>query len=92
MRRSRQPQRGAIAGRAGAPRLLHHLGALLSLPAQTRLASGVTGRRQRQRLALAQRLLDSMPPELRAAGGGEWFWRPLRWGSMGLVLAWWLQR
>jgi hypothetical protein len=84
--------RGANQGRAAVPGLLHQLGALLSLPAQTRLATGVRGRRQRQRLALAQRLLDPLPPDLRAGGGGEWFWRPLRWGTLGLVLALWLQR
>jgi len=92
MRRSRHPSKRAIGGRVVNPGLLHHLGALLGLPARTRLASGVSGRRQRQRLALAQRLLDPLPVGLRATGGGEWFWRPLRWGTLGLVLAWWLQR
>ncbi|MFM1811917.1 MAG: hypothetical protein RLZZ336_855 [Cyanobacteriota bacterium] len=92
MHQSRQPLRGATQGRAAVPGLLHHLGALLSLPAQTRLASGVRGRRQRQRLALAQRLLDPLPPALRAGGSGEWFWRPLRWGTLGLLLGWWLLR
>lgn len=92
MDRPRQRLRGASQTRVVVPGMLHHLGALLSLPVQARLASGVSGRRQRQRLALAQRLLDPLPPALRAGGGGEWFWRPLRWGSVGLLLAWWLQR
>jgi len=92
MRRPRHPFKGDNGIRADDSGLIHHLGALLSLPARARLASGVTGRRQRQRLAMAQRLLDPLPPGLRATGGGEWFWRPLRWGTLGLVLAWWLRR
>ena len=72
--------------------LLHHLAALLSLPAQARLASGVVGRRQRQRLALAQRLLDPLPRGLQASGDGERFWRGLRWGGAGMLLVWLLQR
>ena len=78
--------------RSRGPAVLHHLGALLSLPTQARQATGSRGRRQRQRLALAQRLLESLPGELQASGGGDWFWRPLRWGSVGLLLAWWLRR
>jgi len=74
------------------PAVLHHLAALLSLPSQARQASGTRGRRQRQRLALAQRLFETLPVELQTGGAGDWFWRPLRWGSMGLLLAWWLRR
>jgi hypothetical protein len=92
MPQPRQPLRGTRPGRAPVAGLLHQLGALLSLPAQARLATGVRGRRQRQRLALAQRLLDPLPPALRAGGGGEWFWNPLRWGTLGLVLAQLLRR
>ena len=91
MRRTRHAFKGDMGARADVPGLLHHLGALLSLPARARLASGVSGRRQRQRLALAQRLLDPLPAGLHAMGAGEWFWRPLRWGTLGLVLAWWLR-
>jgi len=74
------------------PRVLHQLAALMSLPVQTRGSSGVALRRQRQRLALAQRLLEAMPPELLPAGGAERFWRVLRWGGLGMLLAWLLQR
>jgi len=86
------PSRRSDRALASPPRVFHHLGALLGLPPQARQASGARGRRQRQRLALTQRLLESLPRELQAGGGGDWFWRPLRWGSMGLLLAWWLRR
>jgi len=33
-----------------------------------------------------------MPPELLPAGGAERFWRVLRWGGLGMLLAWLLQR
>ena len=71
--------------------LLHHLAALLSLPAQAERTSGVAGRRQRQRLALAQRLLDPLPQGLRSTGDGEGFWRLVRWGGAGALVAWLLQ-
>lgn len=76
----------------GEVRLLHHLQALLSLPAMARVSSGSAGRRQRQRLAIAQRLLDPLPPGLGAPSGGDRFWRLLRWGGAGMLLAWLLQR
>ena len=72
--------------------LLHHLAVLLSLPTQAQRCSGVTARRQRQRLAMAQRLLDPMPQGLRSSGDGELFWRLIRWGGAGMLLAWLLQR
>lgn len=80
-----------LRARAGR-RLLHHLQVLLSLPAIARLQSGVAGRRQRQRLAIAQRLLDPLPTGLGIAAEGTHFWRLLRWGGVGLLLAWLLQR
>jgi|LakMenEpi03Aug12_release.lakeMendotaPanAssembly.Ray.scaffolds.fasta_scaffold49212_7 hypothetical protein len=80
---------GRLRGRV---RVLHHLQALLSLPAMARVSSGAAGRRQRQRLAIAQRLLDPLPAGLAARGDGERFWRLLRWGGAGMVLAWLLQR
>ena len=47
----------------------------------------------RQRLALAQQLFDPLPPALRPVHeGAEQFWRALRWGGLGLLLAWWLSR
>ena len=85
--RSRQERRG--------PGVLHHLAALLNLagrqlPAQE---SGAPMRRRRQRLALAQRLLDPLPPGLQPGdGGSERFWRVLRWGGAGLMVAWLLRR
>lgn len=76
----------------GNDRVLHQLQALLSLPAMARVSSGASGRRQRQRLAIAQRLLDPLPPGLAARAEGERFWRLLRWGGAGMLLAWLLQR
>jgi hypothetical protein len=75
-------------------RLLHHLAALLTLAGRPGAAgpSGVTLRRRRQRLELAQRLLDPLPaallPSTRPA---DRFWSALRWGGLGLLLAWWLR-
>ena len=69
-------------------RLLHQLDAVFTLASLAGRSSGVGRRRQRQRLALAQRLLDPMPRELQAPEhGAELFWRGLRWGSAGLLLA-----
>ena len=46
-----------------------------------------------QRLALTQRLLDPLPPELVPAKRLEvLFWRGLRWGTVGLLIAWLLGR
>lgn len=72
--------------------LLHHLDGLLTLAAMATRVSGVRQRRQRQRLALAQRLLDPLPGELASPQRVEvWFWRLWRWGTPGLLLAWWLK-
>ncbi|MEB3234329.1 MAG: hypothetical protein VKM98_02780 [Cyanobacteriota bacterium] len=79
-------------GRQRSDGLLHHLAAVLTLPVQARRGSGVGARRQRQRLAMAQRLLDPLPMGLRASAEGEGFWRLLRWGGAGMWLAWLLQR
>ncbi|MBM5807848.1 MAG: hypothetical protein FJ056_09200, partial [Cyanobacteria bacterium M_surface_10_m2_179] len=50
-------------------------------------------RRLRQRMALAQRLLDPLPQPLQPTAWQErWLWRGLRWGGVGLVLALWLRR
>jgi len=77
------------------PGVLHHLAALLNL-AGRRLPEregAAPMRRRRQRLALAQRLIDPLPPGLRSGdGGGERFWRVLRWGGLGLMVAWLLRR
>ncbi len=73
-------------------RVLHHLDGLLTLASLAAHSSGALRRRQRQRLALAQRLLDPLPPELARPHRIEvLFWRALRWGTPGLILAWWLK-
>jgi hypothetical protein len=75
--------------------VLRHLAALLNL-AGRRLPErkgSAPMRRRRQRLALAQRLLDPLPPGLHSGdGGAELFWRVLRWGGLGLMVAWLLRR
>ena len=82
---------------------LHGLSSLLTIASQgERLAAqerssqmdlSCSGRRLSQRLELAQRLLDPLPVPLRF---GRWqdqvLWRALRWGGVGLILAWWLLR
>ncbi|MFM2080769.1 MAG: hypothetical protein RLZZ219_1451 [Cyanobacteriota bacterium] len=61
-----------------------------------RLASaddGLQARRLRQRMALAQRLLDPLPAPLQPRQWQErTLWTFLRWGGVGLVLALWLRR
>ncbi|MBM5796958.1 MAG: hypothetical protein FJ060_02145 [Cyanobacteria bacterium K_Offshore_0m_m2_072] len=84
----REQERG-VSHRGG---VLHQLAGVLALPGQARGATGVAARRHRQRLALAQRLLDPLPQGLRVAAEGERFWLILRWGGAGMVLAWWLGR
>jgi hypothetical protein len=77
---------------------LHHLAALLTLANRSRGSSeadnlGRQQRRQRQHLALAQRLLDPLPVSLRSGGhAAELFWRAVRFGGAGVLLAWWLMR
>jgi hypothetical protein len=66
-------------------RLLHVLDGLLSQANLTTRGQGAVQRRQRQRLALTQRLLDPLPGPLARA---NLFWRGLRWGTLGLLLAW----
>lgn len=74
-------------------RLLHLLDGLLSQVLDPDRSSGVQQRRQQQRLALAQRLLDPLPPVLAPPARAELlFWRALRWGGLGLLLALWLRR
>ncbi len=77
------------------PGVLHHLAAVLSLSQRRPAAEpcGALMRRRHQRLALAQRLLDPLPEWLGSSRrGGEIFWQGLRWGGLGLLLAWLLQR
>ena len=96
-RRHQRPSRPAPAPGA-TPGVLHHLAALLTLASRPRAAVepdnlGRQQRRRRQHLALAQRLLDPLPVALRAGGqGAELFWRAVRFGGAGVLLAWWLMR
>jgi hypothetical protein len=90
-------RRGGGRRRVG---LLHHLAALFSLagehPGSGASVSrgragdgGVRQRRRRQQLQMAQQLLDPLPPALR--NPRPWpdrFWRILRWGGAGFLLAW----
>ena len=78
-------------------RWLHQLAGLMAQVARAeRLSSGddsLQARRLRQRMALAQRLLDPLPAPLQMRGWQEqWLWTALRWGGVGLVLALWLHR
>jgi hypothetical protein len=71
--------------------LLHPLEDLLALsqrPCNGQETGGSSQRRQRQRLALAQRLLDPLPAALVAPeAAADRFWTALRWGGLGLILA-----
>ncbi len=96
-----QSQRRPLSGRRTGPRprgrgLLHPLEDLLALaqrPPAARESGGSAHRRQLQRLALAQRLLDPLPAGLMAPeAGSDRFWTVLRWGGLGLILARLLQR
>ena len=95
-RHQRQPRPAPAF--AATPRVLHHLAALLALASRPRGAAVADTlarqqRRQRQHLALAQRLLDPLPVSLRAGGhAAELFWRAVRFGGAGVLLAWWLMR
>lgn len=73
-------------------RLLHALDVLFTQASLAQRSSGVQQRRDRQRLALARRLLDPLPPELGLPQRIELsFWRALRWGTTGLLIAWLLR-
>lgn len=92
---------GAMQQRPRSPytpiRWLHQLAGLMAQVARAeRLSSAddsLQARRLRQRMALAQRLLDPLPAPLQPRGWQEqWLWTALRWGGVGLVLALWLHR
>ncbi|MFM8606238.1 MAG: hypothetical protein ACKOBY_12100 [Cyanobium sp.] len=74
--------------------MLHHLAAVLNLAGRlSQEGSGAPLRRRRQRLSLAQRLLDPLPQGLRSPDqSAERFWRAIRWGGPGLLLGLWLLR
>lgn len=77
------------------PRLLHHLQALLAVAGRPagkgrgeNSPPGRAERRRQQHLALSQRLLDPLPEAFRqSAQGADRFWRALRWGGCGMVIA-----
>lgn len=72
---------------------LEDLLALAQAPDNSQDNGGSAQRRQKQRLALAQRLLDPLPTGLaNPEAASERFWTVLRWGGLGLILARLLQR
>ena len=92
---------GAMQQRPRSPytpiRWLHQLAGVMAQVARAeRLSStddSLQARRLRQRMALAQRLLDPLPAPLQPRGWQElWLWSALRWGGLGLLLALWLRR
>lgn len=95
-RPTHKPRRRRLQGNRHGPALLHHLEALLTLAGRRPLrpaALAAHERRRGQRLALAQRLLDPLPPALLPPDRlAERFWTVLRWGGLGAGIAWLLQR
>jgi len=97
-RRQRIRREAGLRGRCSRPEVLHHLAALLALASRARASAKVDNlgrqqRHQRQQLALAQRLLDPLPDALRGGGrAAELFWRAVRFGGAGILMAWWLMR
>lgn len=92
---------GAMQQRPRSPhtpiRWLHQLATLMAQVSRAeRISSAdesLQARRLRQRMALAQRLLDPLPAPLRPTTWQETsLWTALRWGGLGLVLALWLKR
>ncbi|MEY4430716.1 MAG: hypothetical protein RLZZ533_652 [Cyanobacteriota bacterium] len=78
-------------------RWLHQLGGLMAQVARAERLQprddSLQARRLRQRMALAQRLLDPLPAALQGSPWSErWLWQALRWGGPGLLLALWLRR
>jgi hypothetical protein len=89
---------GTVPSWPDAARLEAADNALLTLASRPRGSAeadklGRQQRRQRQHLALVRRLLDPLPVSLRAGGhAAELFWRVVRFGGAGMLLAWWLMR
>jgi hypothetical protein len=87
--------------RPGSPhqpiRWLHQLANLMAQIARAERLQvsddGLQARRLRQRIALAQRLLDPLPKPLQPSPWQELLvWRGLRWGGVGLFVALLLRR
>jgi hypothetical protein len=75
--------------------VLHPMASVLNLAVRRVPAaeSSAPMRRRRQRLALVQRLLDPLPAGLQPPEAqAERFWRIVRWGGLGVLLAWVLHR
>jgi hypothetical protein len=92
---------GAMHQRPRSPhtpiRWLHQLAGLMAqVSSAERLQArddSLAARRLRQRMALAQRLLDPLPRPLRQQSWRErTLWTALRWGGPAMVLALWLRR
>ena len=92
---------GAMQQRPRSPhqpiRWLHQLASLMAQVSRAERLSAsdesLHARRLRQRMALAQRLLDPLPQPLQPTPWHEQvLWRGLRWGGVGLALALWLRR
>ncbi|MFZ4803179.1 MAG: hypothetical protein ACOYLI_00780 [Synechococcus lacustris] len=70
---------------------LHHLSTVLVIcrgagkQLKAKAAIGVAQRRRRQRQRLAQQLLEAQP--WWPLGGDQLFWRGLRWGGGGFLVA-----
>lgn len=78
-------------------RWLHQLAGLMAqISRAERLQAAdqsLQARRLRQRMALAQRVLDPLPQPLQSQGRAEQvLWTALRWGGLGMALALWLKR
>ena len=78
-------------------RWLHQLAGLMAQVSQAERLQvsddSLRARRLRQRMALAQRVLDPLPQPLQSQAWAEQVvWTGLRWGGLGLLLAVWLKR
>jgi hypothetical protein len=92
---------GAMQQRPRSPhtpiRWVHQLGGLMAQVSRAERLQprddSLQARRLRQRMALAQRVLDPLPAPLRGSGLAERaLWQSLRWGGLGLLLSLWLRR
>ena len=78
-------------------RWLHQLATLMAQVSRAERIKpaddSLQARRLRQRMSLAQRLLDPLPVSLRPNHWSETvLWSGLRWGGLGLIVALWLKR